>query len=53
LDFALKAGVDAIIIKDQICEINDYLNTLKASRNVIAEIERVEDTISKYFDQSR
>jgi len=53
LDFAVKAGIDAIIIKDQICEIQEYLNTVKASRNVISEIERVEDTITKYFDQSR
>jgi len=53
LDFAVKAGIDAIIIKDELCEIQEYTNTIKASRNVIIEIERVEDTINKYFDQSK
>jgi len=53
LDFAVKAGIDGIIIKDELCEMQEYLNTVKASRNVIMEIERVEDSIHKYFDQSK
>jgi len=53
IDFAVKAGIDGIIIKDEFCELQEYLNTVKASRNVIFEIERVEDSINKYFDQSK
>lgn len=49
----MKAGIDGIIVKDDLCEIQEYLNTVKASRNVIIEIERIEDSIHKYFDQSK
>lgn len=53
LDFAVKAGIDGIIIKDEVCGMQEYINTIKASRNVIIEIEKVEDSIQKYFDQTK
>lgn len=53
LDFIVKQGIDAIIIKDEVCELNEYVNILKSSRKAILDIEKKEDNINKYNFPSR
>ena len=53
LDFAVKSGADSIIIDDNLCELADFSNMVKASRYVLMEIEQMEDTISNYYEETK
>lgn len=53
LDFAVKSGADSILISDNLCKLDIFSNMVKASSNVLMEIEQIEDTISKYFELAK
>ncbi len=53
MDFAVKSGADCIIIDDFLCNLADFHNMVKTSRNVLTEIEQMEDTLIKYYEGAK
>lgn len=53
IDYSVKEGIDAIVLKDENSDHNSYISTIKSFISVLLQIEAYEDNKSKYEELSK